>query len=332
MVLSTTTTTMKRLKLLFCASGIFVCYFYYGMLQEKITRGRYEDGKNSEKFTYMFSLVSVQCLINYLFAKTSLMTIMKQQGEDTTPKLYHALCALTYLLAMVCSNMALQFVSYPTQVIGKAGKPIPVIILGVLLGNKIYPPRKYVFVFLVVSGVILFIYKDGHSKKPMVMDAEGQTGFGELLLLLSLIMDGLTGAVQERMKAEHHTKSGHMMLNMNYWSVIFGTVALLATGEIFRFVQFLQRHPATIWQIVTVSVAGAFGQHFIFLTIAEFGPLPCSILTTTRKLFTVLGSIIIFGHSLSTRQWLGTCLVFAGLFLDAVYGKADKSSKKEVAK
>lgn len=38
------------------------------------------------------------------------------QGEDTTRRLYYASCALTYLLAMVSSNMALQWVNYPTQV------------------------------------------------------------------------------------------------------------------------------------------------------------------------------------------------------------------------
>jgi UDP-galactose transporter B1 len=32
-------------------------------------------------------------------------------------------------------------------------------------------------------------------------------------------MDGLTGAVQERMISEHKTKSGYMMLNMNVWSI-----------------------------------------------------------------------------------------------------------------
>lgn len=130
-------TTNQHSKLLVCAIGIFVCYFYFGMLQEKITRGQYGDGENREKFTYMFALVFVQCLVNYLFAKTILLTVLKQ-GEDTTSTLYYALSALTYLLAMVCSNMALQFVSYPTQVIGKAGKPIPVMILGVLLGRKVH--------------------------------------------------------------------------------------------------------------------------------------------------------------------------------------------------
>ena len=127
-------TSSRRFKLLFCAVGIFVCYFYFGMLQEKITRGQY--GDDGEKFTYMFSLVFFQCLINYLFAKTTLLTVLKQ-GEDTTPQSYYVTSSLTYLLAMVCSTMALQFVSYPTQVIGKAGKPIPVMILGVLLGNKV---------------------------------------------------------------------------------------------------------------------------------------------------------------------------------------------------
>lgn len=126
----------RRFKLLLCTLGVFVCYFHYAILQEKITRGQYGDEKNSEKFTYMFTLVFTQCLINYLFAKTILLTVMKQ-GEDTTPTTYYAISALTYLLAMVCSNMALQFVSYPTQVVGKAGKPIPVMILGVLLGNKV---------------------------------------------------------------------------------------------------------------------------------------------------------------------------------------------------
>ncbi|XP_070170975.1 solute carrier family 35 member B1 isoform X2 [Polyergus mexicanus] len=205
------TVTNKHSKLFICAIGIFVCYFYFGMLQEKITRGQYGDRENGEKFTYMFALVFVQCLVNYVFAKTILLTVMKQ-GEDATSTLYYVLSALTYLLAMVCSNMALQFVSYPTQVIGKAGKPIPVMILSVLLGKKIYPIRKYIFILLIVIGVALFMYKDGSVSKKQ---SESYLSVGELLLLLSLTMDGLTSAVQERMRTEYKSKSGHMMLNMN---------------------------------------------------------------------------------------------------------------------
>ncbi|KAJ8688427.1 hypothetical protein QAD02_024222 [Eretmocerus hayati] len=312
-------------RLLFCAAGIFVCYSYYAILQEKVTRGQYVDGSSVEKFTYMFALVFVQCVVNCLFAKLLLVTVMKQ-GEDTTRTSYYAFSALTYLLAMVCSNMALQFVSYPTQVVGKAGKPIPVMVLGVLIGGKSYPLKKYCFIALIVTGVILFMYKDNVPQKQV----EGE-GFGKLLLLLSLTMDGLISVIQDKMRAEHKTKSGHMMFNMNVWSVLFSGVVILVSGEFFGFLKFVQRHPAAIQHITVLSICGALGQYFIFLTVTEFGPLTCSIATTTRKCFTVLASVIFFGNSLLPRQWVATIAVFLGLFLDSFYGKT-KAVKKDIDK
>ncbi|PSN41949.1 Solute carrier family 35 member B1 [Blattella germanica] len=301
-----------------CAIGIFVCYFYYGVLQEKITRGSYGEGEDKERFTCMLALVFFQCLVNYIYAKIVLATVMKQ-GEDNTRTLYYSSSSLTYLLAMVCSTMALQWVNYPTQVVGKAGKPIPVMILGVLLGKKNYPFRKYVFVLLIVIGVALFMFKDGKGGQ-----GESSFGFGEFLLLLSLIMDGLTGAIQERMRAEYQTKSGHMMVNMNLWSILFVGIGIAVTGEAVEFFHFVQRHPSIVWQLISFSVASALGQFFIFLTVSDFGPLPCSIITTTRKFFTVLGSVLLFGNALLPRQWFATVVVFSGLFLDSMYGKAVK--------
>ena len=65
-------------------------------------------------------------------------------------------------------------------------------------------------------------------------------------------------------------------------------------------------------------------QNFIFLTVTYFGPLTCSVITTTRKFFTILGSVLIFRHPLTTLQWTGTVLVFAGLSLDSAFGKASR--------
>lgn len=64
----------EQTKFFVAALGIFCSYFYYGILQEKITRGRYgesrnEDGNIGEKFTFTLILVGVQCLWNWIFAK-----------------------------------------------------------------------------------------------------------------------------------------------------------------------------------------------------------------------------------------------------------------------
>lgn len=307
----------KQLKLFFYSGGIFVCYFYYGIIQERITRGVYGNTpETQEKFKCVMALVFVQCVMNWIYAHFLLCTFMKQ-GENVTSRFYLWTSALTYLLAMVCSNMALQWVSYPTQVIGKSGKPIPVMILGVLLGRKSYPIQKYFFVLLVVIGVALFMYKDGKSTQ----NSNGIFGMGEMLLFLSLTMDGITGAVQERMRAEYKTKSLHMMSSINKWSILFLGIAIIYTGEILDFLSFVQRHPSIIWELISFSFASAQGQLFIFLMVEHFGPLPCSIVTTTRKFFTVFGSILFFGNSMTSRQWLATFIVFSGLLLDSLYGK-----------
>ncbi|KAK2721139.1 solute carrier family 35 member B1-like [Artemia franciscana] len=300
------------------AVGIFTCYFFFGILQERITRGKYGEGESEEKFTYTLALVFFQCIINYLYAKIMLKFVFKQ-GEDTTRNVYYASSSMTYLLAMITSNMALQWVNYPTQVVGKSCKPIPVMVLGFLFGRKSYPIQKLMFVLIIVIGVAMFMFKDSEAAKST---EPAGLGMGELMLIISLTMDGLTGAVQERMKSEHQTRSGHMMSNMNLWSVGYLAVALLLTGEIVDFAEFVAKYPYVLWEMLVFSIASAFGQFFIFLMVTEYGPLPCSIVTTTRKFFTVLASVLFFGNSLLNRQWVGTILVFTGLTLDSIYGKS----------
>lgn len=57
----------SEFRFLVYAGAIFICYFMYGMLQEKITRGKY--GDNNEKFTCTLSLVLIQCIVNYTFVQ-----------------------------------------------------------------------------------------------------------------------------------------------------------------------------------------------------------------------------------------------------------------------
>lgn len=256
------------------------------------------------------------------------MLLAQPQKEDKTPKLYYVSSALTYLLAMITSNMALRWVPYPTQVVGKSAKPIPVMILGVLIGNKRYDLKKYVCIVMIVIGVALFMYKDGKVSSVN----EETVGLGELLLFLSLSMDGLTGAIQDRMRAHSAPSGKQMMLGMNGWSTIMVAVALLATGEFMEFVGFAAKYPHVWINLGLLALTGALGQLFIFMMVAGYGPLSCSVVTTTRKFFTVLCSVILFGNVLVTRQWYGAVFVFAGLFADMFIGKKAQPTKKSAEK
>lgn len=303
--------------LIVCFWGIFGCYFVYGILQETITKAKY--GEEGEKFHYTLALVFIQCIINALFAKLGMQIFHE---HDRTPRRLYAWCSLTYLGAMLASNHSLQHVSYPTQVLGKSVKPIPVMVLGVLLAGKRYPIAKYLFVLMIVLGVALFMYKD---QKDSYAGDHHAYGMGEILLLVSLTLDGLTGASQDKMRGDFQTGASSMMYAVNIGSVVFLAIGLVITGEVFEFVPFVGRYPYVMVNMLLFSVCSAAGQMFIFKTVTTFGPLTCSIFTTTRKFFTILCSIAWFGHPMSARQWLGTILVFIGLIMDNFYGKPLKS-------
>lgn len=268
------------------------------------------------------SLIFVQCVINMIFAKCILL--ISDSKRDTTPVIRYVSCAFSYLTAMVSSNMALQHVNYPTQVIGKSCKPIPVMILGVLYGKKRYPLQKYLFILMIVMGVALFVWKDGKTKSN-----EDGGWFGYFLLFFSLAMDGMTGGIQDRMRLESKPSFSQMMYNINFWSSVILAGALFVTSEIWTFTTFVQNYPFVMTDIFWFSILSAFGQLFIFLTVVDFGPLPLSLVTTTRKFFTVLASIIYFGNPATSRQYAGTVLVFLGLALDTWKGKDKKPTAND---
>lgn len=55
--------------------------------------------------------------------------------------------------------------------------------------------------------------------------------------------------------------------------------------------------------LLAFSLASAVGQNFIFYTITSFNPLVMTTITTTRKFFTIVFSVIFYGHAIGTRQW-----------------------------
>jgi solute carrier family 35 (UDP-galactose transporter), member B1 len=241
---------------------------------------------------------------------------IKSPEPNQTPQGWFAAAAFTYVSAMVCGNMALRTITYPTQVIAKSSKPIPVMLLGVLLAHKRYTVQKYFFVLMIVVGVILFIYKDGKSK-------EGETNghIGLIFIGMSLLSDGVLGAIEDRMRAATKPSALNFMFSINMFSAVFLTAGAVVTGEVLGFYEFATKYPEILFKIGSAAFVGSFGQIFIFMMISEFGPLPCSIVTTTRKFFTVLISVIFLGNPLSGRQEIATVLVFGALFADAFWGK-----------
>merc|ERR1711904_421789 len=109
-------------------------------------------------------------------------------------------------------------------------------------------------------------------------------------------------------------------------------VFALVFGEFGPAMAFLANNPSIMTAIVKFAVCSAFGQAFIFFTISSFDPLVCTTVTTTRKVFSVVWSIITKGHKLVAMGWLGIALAFGGILgeLEEKYS-ASQAKPKEAA-
>lgn len=170
------------------------------------------------------------------------------------------------------------------------------------------------------------------------------------LPLRSLIIDGLTNSTQDQLFTLHpRFKGQQLMFNMSLLSLCMTlpflvlpphTVALLSTilpsplhalvadpvshhateslaAPLFQSLQFLHEHPTALLPLFAYALLGGLGQLFIFETISHFGSLTLVMVTVTRKLVTMLLSVVVFGHRLRAGQWVGVAVVFLGIGVEA---------------
>ncbi len=317
----------SELKLLVCAGGIYASYLTFGVLQEMIFKYR---GPQGERFTATLFLLWVQCLVNALFALGFM--VAGSRSTQKIPLFNFGITGTSYILAMLFSNEALKYVSYPTQALGKSCKMVPVMLFGVLIRGKKYKPFEYFCVFLVTAGITMFQLYGGKKKAAHGSgDEGGDSIYGVLLLLLSLIMDGVTGAVQDKLKTLCKPTVHEFMFYTNMAGVVVCSLLVLPTGQFVEGVNFCRAHPSVFNTMCWFSLTSALGQNFIFLTIKYFDALVLTTVTTTRKFFTILVSVVMYGHTLNTKQWLAVTLVFFGLSGE-VWDKYEKKKAQKQAK
>merc|ERR1712166_164068 len=163
-----------------------------------------------------------------------------------------------------------------------------------------YTAREYLQVAAIIGGtgiVSMGKKKGGSSSSSMI-------GVG--YIVLSLTLDGVTAGFQKRLKKET-AEAGvkPKPYDFMFWTNLFmaGTALVVALG------------------------LGELTAGFIFYTISNFDPLILSTVTTTRKIFSVLLSIFLKGHSLSLVGWSGIGMAVSGI-LSELQAKASGNKPK----
>ena len=129
-----------------CFFGIMGSFVAYGLLLEYATSG----GKKLHELSFLF-------VTSLLYTVTaSVGRYARAEKPSTIPPAQFAVLGLTSMGSTFFSVRALRYVIFPIQVLAKSCKPVPVMLMGAIMGKK-YPLKKYLKVGLIVAGVGLFM-------------------------------------------------------------------------------------------------------------------------------------------------------------------------------
>jgi solute carrier family 35 (UDP-galactose transporter), member B1 len=249
----------------------------------------------------------------------------------------------------------LKYIDYITFILAKACKLLPVMFLNLTIFRKRYPLYKYLVVALVTLGVAIFTIHHPstaskaakHSSKAGAAEIGSNAVWGLFLLGVNLLFDGLFNSTQDYIFSAFKPYSGpQMMCAQNILSTLLTTAFLLLApilaptalgqyislplrSELSEALSFIQRHPSVGYDVLAFSICGAVGQVFIFHTLATFSSLLLVTVNVTRKMLTMVLSVLWFGHAITGMQWVGVGLVFGGIGGEAVMGRREKMKKAE---
>jgi UDP-galactose transporter B1 len=295
------------MKLLIGAGGIYAAFLYYGSLQEDVFRYVSADGNS---FKQAWFLQVLEALANVIIGFAGMQLTGATKG---IPLRMFGISGAAQVSAKACTSLALaNGLSFPVATLAKSGKMAPVMVGSLLLGGATYELREYLQVAAIIGGTA--IVSLGKKKG----GGDGSSMMGVLYIVGSLVLDGVTAGFQKRLKTETakvgvKPKPYDFMFWTNFFMCLTAIVIAGVLGEITSGMAFMVANPLILSKIVKFAICSAVGQSFIFYTIANFDPLVLSTVTTTRKIFSVLLSIFLKGHSLSVMGWSGIAMSCAGI-------------------
>lgn len=331
--------------LLLCALGIYASFLIWALVQEPLTY--YPWPETGEKFKAPNVIAVAQSAIAivvgyaYLHLKKHEYTPLQLLWDY---KKEMALISLTQSSSAPLAQYSLQYVDYLTYMLAKSCKIIPVLVVHMVLYRTPIPHQKKLVAILVTTGVIIFTV-GGHkgNDSSSFENSNTQSTLGHILLVSSLLMDGLTNATQDKMMKSNksylakHKKSqriitgSHMMFSLNLFILLWNALYMIVydRDQLNKAIFMLKSESQLPLYLAIYALCGAIGQCFIFYTLEHFGSLALVMITVTRKMMSMLLSIVVFGKTVGIVQWFGIVTVFSGIFWEAMTKRRQIKEKKE---
>ncbi|VVC39669.1 Hypothetical protein CINCED_3A010360 [Cinara cedri] len=294
---------------LYCFGGLQVSYLIWGVIQEKMISQSYGTSESS-KFHDSQMLVFLNRGLSTILSAIFLFLNEGIQSKKSPPLYKYSYCTVSNIISSWCQYEALKYVSFPTQVLAKCCKIIPVMLMGKLISGKKYDYYEYVSAIGIWIGMAMFQFFTENKHSDITTCTTGV-----ILLIGYLASDGFTSPWQKKIFTEYQVTNMQMVFAQSLLSSIFTTVPLYQVGSFKKTYAFINEYPEFLIDCLVLSVSSTCGQLFISKTISKFGPDIFAIIMTIRQALSIIISCIRYHHPVGIMAAFGIVFVFISLFI-----------------
>lgn len=289
--------------------AVFVFYLAYGYMQELIFRL-----PGMQPFGWYLTLIQF-----VVYSGLSVVELKVTTGivRRIPWKIYLQIAFYT-VATMGLSNASVGYLNYPTQVIFKCCKLIPVLIGGIVIQGKRYGLIDFAAAALMSLGLVLFSLADS-SVSPN-FDPRGY-----IMISLALVADAIIGNVQEKSMKNYGASNGEVVLYSYSIGSVYIFIGVLLSGEMFSAVPFFAQHPMETYGYAAIyAFLGYIGVNVVLTLVRISGALVAVTVTTMRKAVTIIFSFYFFAKPFTINYVWAGLIILVGIYLN-VYSKNKRS-------
>jgi adenosine 3'-phospho 5'-phosphosulfate transporter B3 len=293
--------------------GIFSTFLVQGMAHELV----FVEYQVHE----VLAVTTIQFLCYCSFSSMFFVRLFTGKASLKCPFSQHLITSIALCGSMFLGNFAVSLLSFPTQVLFRSSKMIPVMIGGVIFLKKRYSIVEIISVIILVIGLIGISMSDKFVQNTFGTD-------GLLIVVISLVCDAVASNMQEKSLKVFEATQGEVIAMIYLIGAVFlGSIAGFK-GEFGPLWGRCQADPAVLRSILLLAMLGAMGVEFVYLMIKAFGSLTTVMLTSLRKAFTVCLSFVMFSNKrFSVFHGVSIAIIAVGIGMNAY---AKRIGKKEV--
>ncbi|XP_031620784.1 adenosine 3'-phospho 5'-phosphosulfate transporter 2 [Contarinia nasturtii] len=307
----------SQTQFIFCCIGVFVLYILYGYFQELIFS---LDG--FKPYGWFLTLIQFGYYTIFGYFERRIQN-PEQCGIRKIPMKTYALLAFLTLGTMGLSNSSLGYLNYPTQVIFKCCKLVPVLIGSILIQKKSHGPLDFLAAIAMCVGLAVFTLVDSTISPNFDM-------VGVMMISTALLFDAIIGNVQEKAMREYKANNVEVVLYSYGIGFVYLLIILLLSGNLFPSLRFCATYPIqTYGYAFLFSLSGYLGIQFVLTLVRTCGATLAATVTTARKAVTIALSFLFFSKPFSIEYIWAGLLVVLGIYLN-IFSKRNKWNTQEL--